>query len=82
MDNKELFGQEEERLPESIPEETAEAAIPESPAADASSDAVADEIPVIVELPMDSHSEGFKLITRIQDEAHRFAIEYHRSLRS
>ncbi|MCI2048920.1 MAG: excinuclease ABC subunit UvrC [Lachnospiraceae bacterium] len=27
-------------------------------------------------------SEGFKLITRIQDEAHRFAIEYHRSLRS
>ncbi len=35
-----------------------------------------------VELPMDTHSEGFKLITRIQDEAHRFAIEYHRSLRS
>ncbi|MCR5755403.1 MAG: excinuclease ABC subunit UvrC [Acetatifactor sp.] len=35
-----------------------------------------------VELPIDSHSEGFKLITRIQDEAHRFAIEYHRSLRS
>ncbi len=34
-----------------------------------------------VELPIDSHSEGFKLITRIQDEAHRFAIEYHRSLR-
>ena len=29
-----------------------------------------------------THSEGFKLITRIQDEAHRFAIEYHRSLRS
>lgn len=54
MDNKELFGQEEERLPESIPEETAEAAIPESPAADASSDAVAEEIPVIVDLPMDS----------------------------
>ena len=35
-----------------------------------------------VELPIDDHSEGFKLITRIQDEAHRFAIEYHRSLRS
>ncbi len=35
-----------------------------------------------VELPIDSRSEGFKLITRIQDEAHRFAIEYHRSLRS
>jgi len=35
-----------------------------------------------VELPIDAHSEGFKLITRIQDEAHRFAIEYHRSLRS
>ena len=34
------------------------------------------------ELPIDRHSEGFKLITRIQDEAHRFAIEYHRSLRS
>ena len=33
------------------------------------------------ELPIDPHSEGFKLITRIQDEAHRFAIEYHRSLR-
>ena len=30
---------------------------------------------------IDKHSEGFKLITRIQDEAHRFAIEYHRSLR-
>lgn len=35
-----------------------------------------------VEIPIDSHSEGFQLITRIQDEAHRFAIEYHRSLRS
>ncbi len=34
------------------------------------------------ELPIDTHSEGFKLITRLQDEAHRFAIEYHRSLRS
>lgn len=35
-----------------------------------------------VEIPIDTHSEGFHLITRIQDEAHRFAIEYHRSLRS
>ena len=35
-----------------------------------------------VEIPVDRHSEGFKLVTRIQDEAHRFAIEYHRSLRS
>lgn len=35
-----------------------------------------------VELPIDTHSEAFHLITRIQDEAHRFAIEYHRSLRS
>lgn len=35
-----------------------------------------------VEIPVDRHSEGFRLITRIQDEAHRFAIEYHRSLRS
>lgn len=35
-----------------------------------------------IEIPIDTHSEGFKLITRIQDEAHRFAIEYHRSLRS
>lgn len=35
-----------------------------------------------VELPIDTHSEGFRLITRIQDEAHRFAIEFHRSLRS
>lgn len=34
-----------------------------------------------VEIPIDTRSEGFKLITRIQDEAHRFAIEYHRSLR-
>ncbi len=34
------------------------------------------------EIPIDRNSEGFKLITRIQDEAHRFAIEYHRSLRS
>ena len=34
------------------------------------------------EIPIDHRSEGFKLITRIQDEAHRFAIEYHRSLRS
>ena len=35
-----------------------------------------------VESPIDTSSEGFRLITRIQDEAHRFAIEYHRSLRS
>lgn len=34
------------------------------------------------ELAIDKGSEGFKLITRVQDEAHRFAIEYHRSLRS
>lgn len=34
------------------------------------------------ELPIAHSSEGFKLITRIQDEAHRFAIEYHRLLRS
>ena len=34
------------------------------------------------EIPIDTSSEGFRLITRIQDEAHRFAIEYHRSLRS
>ncbi len=34
------------------------------------------------EIPIDIHSEGFKLATRIQDEVHRFAIEYHRSLRS
>lgn len=34
------------------------------------------------EILIDRHGEGFKLITRIQDEAHRFAIEYHRSLRS
>lgn len=35
-----------------------------------------------VEVPIDTRSEGFKLVTRIQDEAHRFAIEFHRSLRS
>jgi excinuclease ABC subunit C len=35
-----------------------------------------------VELPIDRTGEGFKLITRIQDEAHRFAITYHRSLRA
>ena len=34
------------------------------------------------EIPIDTGSEGFRLITRIQDEAHRFAIEYHRSLRT
>ena len=32
-------------------------------------------------LTADGKAEGFKLITRVQDEAHRFAIEYHRSLR-
>ncbi len=35
-----------------------------------------------VELPIDTHSEAFQLITRIQDEAHRFAITFHRDLRS
>ena len=34
-----------------------------------------------VEIPVDHSSEAFRLITRIQDEAHRFAIEYHRQLR-
>lgn len=34
------------------------------------------------ELPIGEKSEAFKLLTRIQDEVHRFAIEYHRSLRS
>ena len=34
------------------------------------------------EIAIDKNSEAFRLITRIQDEAHRFAIEYHRSLRS
>ena len=33
------------------------------------------------ELPIDRNSEAFRLITRIQDEAHRFAIEFHRKLR-
>ena len=35
-----------------------------------------------VEIPIDTSGEGFHLVTRIQDGAHRFAIEYHRSLRS
>ena len=35
-----------------------------------------------VEIPISRNSEAFRLITRIQDEAHRFAIEFHRSLRS
>ena len=35
-----------------------------------------------VEMPIDTGSEAFKLLTRIQDEVHRFAIEYHRSLRT
>ena len=34
------------------------------------------------EIPINRSSEAFRLITRIQDEAHRFAIEYHRQLRS
>jgi excinuclease ABC subunit C len=34
-----------------------------------------------IEIPIDRSGEAFKLITRVQDEAHRFAIEYHRSLR-
>lgn len=33
------------------------------------------------ELPIQADSEAFKLITRVQDEAHRFAIEFHRKLR-
>ena len=35
-----------------------------------------------IEIPIDHNSEGFRLITRVQDEAHRFAIEFHRKLRS
>ena len=35
-----------------------------------------------IEIPIDKNSEAFRLITRIQDEAHRFAIEFHRKLRS
>ena len=35
-----------------------------------------------VELPIDRNSECFRLITRIQDDAHRFAITFHRQLRS
>jgi excinuclease ABC subunit C len=34
------------------------------------------------ELRISHSSEGFHLITRIQDEAHRFAITFHRKLRS
>ena len=34
------------------------------------------------EIPIDRNSEAFRLITRIQDEAHRFAITFHRQLRS
>ena len=34
------------------------------------------------EAPLPRTSEGFKLITRIQDEVHRFALEYHRKLRA
>lgn len=35
-----------------------------------------------IEIPIDKNSEAFRLITRVQDEAHRFAIEFHRKLRS
>ena len=35
-----------------------------------------------VEIPIDRNSEAFRLITRVQDEAHRFAITFHRKLRS
>lgn len=35
-----------------------------------------------IEIPIDRNSEAFRLITRIQDEAHRFAITFHRQLRS
>ena len=34
------------------------------------------------EIPLDTHGQGFRLITRIQDETHRFAIEYHKQIRS
>ena len=34
-----------------------------------------------IEIPIEKNSEGFRLITRIQDEAHRFAITFHRQLR-
>ena len=34
------------------------------------------------EIPIDTHGEGFRLITRVQDETHRFAIEYHKQIRS
>jgi excinuclease ABC subunit C len=34
------------------------------------------------EIILPRHGEGFKLITRIQDEVHRFALEYHRKLRA
>lgn len=34
-----------------------------------------------VEIAIDKNSESFRLITRIQDEAHRFAITFHRQLR-
>ncbi len=34
------------------------------------------------EVAFPSGTQAFDMITRLQDEAHRFAIEYHRSLRS
>lgn len=33
------------------------------------------------EIPLDTHGQGFRLVTRIQDETHRFAIEYHKQIR-
>ena len=35
-----------------------------------------------IEIAIDRNSEAFRLITRVQDEAHRFAITFHRQLRS
>lgn len=35
-----------------------------------------------VEIPIDTHGEAFRLITRVQDEAHRFAITFHKNLRA
>ncbi|MBQ3664810.1 MAG: excinuclease ABC subunit UvrC [Lachnospiraceae bacterium] len=35
-----------------------------------------------IEIPIDRHGEGFRLITRVQDEAHRFAITFHKDLRN
>lgn len=35
-----------------------------------------------VEIEFPANTQAFHMITRLQDEAHRFAIEYHKSLRS